>query len=374
MHRHLYAPDMPDPDLARAHVGRVPDLELPAVAARVLASSSSPTCCGPTSAASTSSTRSPSSNAATAASAPCNAQSRSASVSTALSARSSVNYTGVTMPGLYRDEGVVLRTIKLGEADRIVTIFTQGHGKVRAVAKGDPQDDEQVRRPARADEPGRAAVLPGPRARRRHPGRDDRVEPGAARGLRVAHARDPDARSRRPGRAGARAEPGAVPHAHRRAAHARRDAAPRSSRPRSSGSCCRSKASTRCSTAAPAAATPSGRRRRRAGRVRPRRGRHAVPGVRAGRRPSGLARRARPVAPRCSAAGSNGVLAEAPGPGRARGRAARHPGARAPRRAPPALDRRCSRPPVSRRSEARRDRTGRPSSLARYGRRPLTPS
>ena len=45
------------------------------------------------------------------------------------------NYTGV-MPGLYRDEGVVLRTIKLGEADRIVTVLTQGHGKVRAVAKG----------------------------------------------------------------------------------------------------------------------------------------------------------------------------------------------------------------------------------------------
>jgi DNA repair protein RecO (recombination protein O) len=40
------------------------------------------------------------------------------------------------MAGLYRDEGIVLRTIKLGEADRIVTIFTQGHGKVRAVAKG----------------------------------------------------------------------------------------------------------------------------------------------------------------------------------------------------------------------------------------------
>jgi DNA repair protein RecO (recombination protein O) len=38
--------------------------------------------------------------------------------------------------GLYRDEGVVLRAIKLGEADRILTIFTQGHGKVRAVAKG----------------------------------------------------------------------------------------------------------------------------------------------------------------------------------------------------------------------------------------------
>jgi DNA repair protein RecO (recombination protein O) len=37
---------------------------------------------------------------------------------------------------LYRDRGVVLRTIKLGEADRIVTIFTQGHGKIRGVAKG----------------------------------------------------------------------------------------------------------------------------------------------------------------------------------------------------------------------------------------------
>jgi DNA repair protein RecO (recombination protein O) len=37
---------------------------------------------------------------------------------------------------LYRDQGVVLRTIKLGETDRIVSLLTQGHGKVRAVAKG----------------------------------------------------------------------------------------------------------------------------------------------------------------------------------------------------------------------------------------------
>jgi DNA repair protein RecO (recombination protein O) len=37
---------------------------------------------------------------------------------------------------LYRDEGVVLRTWKLGESDRIVVIFTRGRGKVRAVAKG----------------------------------------------------------------------------------------------------------------------------------------------------------------------------------------------------------------------------------------------
>ena len=37
---------------------------------------------------------------------------------------------------LYREQGVVLRTWKLGEADRIVVFLTQGEGKVRAVAKG----------------------------------------------------------------------------------------------------------------------------------------------------------------------------------------------------------------------------------------------
>jgi len=36
----------------------------------------------------------------------------------------------------YRDEAVVLRTHKLGEADRIVTLLSRRHGKVRAVAKG----------------------------------------------------------------------------------------------------------------------------------------------------------------------------------------------------------------------------------------------
>lgn len=37
---------------------------------------------------------------------------------------------------LYRDQGVVLRTHKLGEADRIVTFLTRGRGLLRAVAKG----------------------------------------------------------------------------------------------------------------------------------------------------------------------------------------------------------------------------------------------
>lgn len=37
---------------------------------------------------------------------------------------------------LYREAGVVLRTHKLGEADRIVTMLTRGRGLLRAVAKG----------------------------------------------------------------------------------------------------------------------------------------------------------------------------------------------------------------------------------------------
>ncbi len=41
---------------------------------------------------------------------------------------------------LYREQGIVLRTYKLGETDRILVILSQGRGKVRAVAKG-------VRRP-----------------------------------------------------------------------------------------------------------------------------------------------------------------------------------------------------------------------------------
>lgn len=37
---------------------------------------------------------------------------------------------------LYKDQGIVLRTHKLGEADRVVVFITRGRGKVRAVAKG----------------------------------------------------------------------------------------------------------------------------------------------------------------------------------------------------------------------------------------------
>ena len=44
------------------------------------------------------------------------------------------------MPGfsrrLYRDDAVVLRAQKLGESDRIITLLSRRHGRLRAVAKG----------------------------------------------------------------------------------------------------------------------------------------------------------------------------------------------------------------------------------------------
>jgi len=45
-------------------------------------------------------------------------------------------HNGDVVSQLYRDQAVVLRTHKLGEADRIVTFLTRDNGRVRAVGKG----------------------------------------------------------------------------------------------------------------------------------------------------------------------------------------------------------------------------------------------
>lgn len=37
---------------------------------------------------------------------------------------------------LYRNEGIVLKSIEYGDADKIVTIYTKNYGKVQAIAKG----------------------------------------------------------------------------------------------------------------------------------------------------------------------------------------------------------------------------------------------
>ena len=42
----------------------------------------------------------------------------------------------MTQTHLYRSEAIILKQMPLGEADRILTLFTPAYGKVRAVAKG----------------------------------------------------------------------------------------------------------------------------------------------------------------------------------------------------------------------------------------------
>ena len=45
----------------------------------------------------------------------------------------------------YRDDAIVLRTYKLGEADRIIVLLTRTRGKVRAVADDDMGAEDHQR-------------------------------------------------------------------------------------------------------------------------------------------------------------------------------------------------------------------------------------
>ena len=74
---------------------------------------------------------------------------------------------------LYRDEAIVLRTQKLGEADRIVTLLTRQHGRC---ARSQGRAAHQSRFGARLEPfmDRRRPVLRGPQPRHRDPGRDAR--------------------------------------------------------------------------------------------------------------------------------------------------------------------------------------------------------
>ncbi len=52
--------------------------------------------------------------------------------------------------GIYRDDGIVLRTQKLGEADRIVTLLAKQVGPGQGGGQGGAPDQVEVRRPAGA--------------------------------------------------------------------------------------------------------------------------------------------------------------------------------------------------------------------------------
>ena len=102
----------------------------------------------------------------------------------------------------------MLRTQKLGEADRIVTILTRRNGRVRAVAKGVRRTKSRFG--ARLEPFTHVDLLlyTGPLAGRDHPGRDGAAVRGAAgRGLPAVHQRHGHAGDRRavhPGGEGAR--------------------------------------------------------------------------------------------------------------------------------------------------------------------------
>ena len=153
----------------------------------------------------------------------------------------------------------MLRTQKLGEADRIITLLTRSHGRVRAVAKGvrrtssrfgarlEPFShvDVQLAEARSLDVVTQAETL------RPYAGADGRR-------LRGVHRRHRDARDRRAaGGRGQGAGAAAVPPARRCAARDLRDRPPRRRRcsTRSCSARWRSPATRRPSTAAPGAAS-----------------------------------------------------------------------------------------------------------------------
>ena len=173
--------------------------------------------------------------------------------------RSSPTVRGTRLMGspVYRDSAVVLRTYKLAEADRIVVLHDRAPRQGPRRRQGRAQDDVEVRRPARADEPRATAARPRPhRPRHRQPGRVDRNAGPAGRRPRSPHQRHGDARSRRSVGPGARAGAAPVPHARRRAAHGRPPIRPAGGRRRSTGSCSPPRGSPHCSTSAPRCGEP----------------------------------------------------------------------------------------------------------------------
>ena len=208
---------MPDPDLHRAHVGRVPHLQLPAVGGGVLRVRVHRRPVARLPPRSTSSTPSSSSSAATAASAPSTTtEHRHARPVRAPSTLRGAGRTTLVSVSLYRDQGVVLRSDQ-ARGDRP----HRHHPDARGTARSGRWPRACASRAAGSG-PGsspratsRSSATGAARPRRRHPGRDHRRQPRAARALRLPHPRGVDARGHRPGRAGARAQPGALPDARR---------------------------------------------------------------------------------------------------------------------------------------------------------------
>lgn len=62
---------------------------------------------------------------------------------------------------MYRTEGIVLRTRNLGEADKIVTLYTKTNGKVQAVARGSRRIRNRLLGPTQIFTHGRYLIFKG---------------------------------------------------------------------------------------------------------------------------------------------------------------------------------------------------------------------
>ncbi len=92
------------------------------------------------------------------------ASSRFAFIPTARSS-SRKNRRTLTQPRAYKTRGVVLRGRQLGEADRILTLFTLERGKLDGVAKGVRRPRSHLARPSRVGQRVRFPHAPRPLAR-----------------------------------------------------------------------------------------------------------------------------------------------------------------------------------------------------------------
>ncbi len=100
--------------------------------------------------------------------------------------------------GLYRDDGIVLRTQKLGEADRIVTVLARHTGRVRAVGKGVRRTKSRFGARLEPFTHVDLQLYDGRLAGLHHPGRDaPGLRRAAVRRLPPLHQRHGDAGDRR---------------------------------------------------------------------------------------------------------------------------------------------------------------------------------
>ena len=168
------------------------------------------------------------------------------------------------MAGSLKTEAIVLRTLRFGEADRILHLYTPHRGRVSAIAKGVRRSQQPLRRPARAVLPPQPRPLRGPqRPADGHERRDRRRRTRALRDERPRRSTPPPARATPSAGCSRRADPqpGRLPPARQRARAARRrPGAGTPRRPtssRSASSCCSPPASRRSSAAARCAASAS---------------------------------------------------------------------------------------------------------------------